>query len=200
MTRALSAIVIALSLLLLGCGPAKSLFPLFTDSDQLFDGNAVGEWREVPGQEQNGFDDSPNTRWIVQKTQDRLSYDFSVIEFGKAGAINSTARLVKLGDALFVDFGPGSETAGASQEISYPQLEAHAIGRIWIEKDDIRIRLLDEKWAQDRIHDGTFPLSSIDTKSDLVITATTEQLRRFASENAENMKAFSVEHHLVRVK
>jgi hypothetical protein len=196
------ALVAVTSVLLVGCSPVKCLFPLFTDADQLFDSKLIGEWRVAS--EQNPADKTSSTtrneRWIFQKTLDHPSYDCSQIELGKRGAVFSTVQLVRLGDSTFVDFGPGPAFPEGPQDISYPRVDAHAIGRIWVENDDIKIRFLDAKWAYKQIHAATFPLTYVEVPTDLVVTATTEQLRKFVVDHADDKEAFSAEFHLVRMK
>jgi hypothetical protein len=198
----ITALVLVAALFLGGCSPIKCLFPLYADSDKLFDGTLIGEWRTAPDKNQN--DEGPgateNERWIFQKTQDHLSYDCSQVQLGKKGAVWSTVKLVKLGDALFVDFEPGPAFPEGPQDLSYPRIDAHTIARIWLDKDVVRIRFLDEKWAFKQIHDGKFSLSHVETPTDLVVTATTEELRKFATEHADDKDAFSVEFQLIRVK
>jgi len=198
----MTALVAIAALLLGGCSPIKCLFPLYSDSDKLFDGTLIGEWRTAPdmNQKDEGPGATENERWIFQKTQDHLSYDCSRVQLGKKGIVWSTVKLVKLGDALFVDFEPGPAFPEGPQDLSYPSIDAHTIARIWLEKDEIRIRFLDEKWAFKQIHDSKFSLSHVETPTDLVVTATTEELRKFAAEHADDKEAFSVEFHLTRVK
>jgi len=141
-----------------------------------------------------------NERWIFQKTQDHPSYDCSQVELGKKGAVWSTVKLVKLGDALFADFAPGPAFPQGPLDISYPRIDAHVIARIWPEKDELKIRFLDVKWAYKQIHENKFSLAHIDVPTELVVTATTEELRKFAGEHADDMEAFSAEYKLVRVK
>jgi hypothetical protein len=176
------------------------LFPLATDADQLFDPNLIGEWRVAYDQKDQTSSTTQNERWIFQKTLDHQSYDCSQIELGKHGAVLSTATLVKLGDTQFVDFESGPAFPEGPQDVSYPMIYAHAIGRIWVDKDEIKIRFLDVKWAYKQIHAGNFPLAYVEIPTDLVITANTEQLRKFASAHADDKEAFSDEHRLVRMK
>jgi hypothetical protein len=47
-----TALAAVAALLLGGCSPIKCLFPLYSDSDKLFDGNLIGEWRTAPDKNQ----------------------------------------------------------------------------------------------------------------------------------------------------
>jgi hypothetical protein len=185
-------LVAVAGLLLGGCSPVTCLFPLYTDSDKLFDGTLIGEWKTAPDKNQN--DEGPganeNGRWIFQKTQDHLSYDCSQVKLGKKGVISSTAKLVKLGNALFLDFAPGPAFPEGAQDVSYPSIDAHAMARIWLDKDELTIRFLDEKWAWKQIHESKFSLSCVDAPTALVVTASAEELRNFATTHADDKDAF----------
>src|SRR6267142_1824262 len=84
----------------------------------------------------------------------------------------------------FADFEPGPAFPEGPQDLPYPRIDAHAIARIWLDKDDLRIRFLDEKWALNQIHEGKFTLSHFEAPTALVVTARTEELRKFAAEHA----------------
>jgi hypothetical protein len=148
------------------------LFLLYTDSDKLFDGTLIGEWRTAPdkNQEDEGPGANENERWIFQKTQDHLSYDCSQLQLGRKGIVWSTVKLVKLGDFLFVDFEPGPAFPEGPQDLSYPRIDAHAIAGIWLDKDEVRIRFLDEKWAWKQIHNSKFSLSHVEAPTALVVS------------------------------
>lgn len=196
------ALLAAAVLLLGGCSPIKCLFPLYTDADKLFDGNLIGEWRIARDNNHNedGTGTNENERWVFRKTQDHLSYDCTQLELGKKGVVWSTVKLVKLGDVLFADFEPGPAFPEGPQDLSYPTIDAHAIARIWLDKDELRIRFLDEKWAWKQIHESKFTLSHVEAPTALVVTATTQELRKFAAEHADDKEAFSAEFRLVRMK
>jgi hypothetical protein len=203
MKRVKVTLLLAVAALFLGgCSPIHCLFPLYTDSDKLFDGNLIGEWRTAPGNVRNEEGTATNEyeRWVFQKTQDHLSYDCTQIELGKKGVVWSTVTLVKFGDILFADFGPGPAFPEGPQDLSYPRIDAHAIARVWLDKDELRIRFLDEKWAWKQVHAGNLNLPHVEAPTALVLTATTEELRTFAVEHADDKEAFSAEFRLIRVK
>ena len=197
-----TALLAVAALLLGGCSPIKCLFPLYDGSEKLFDGNLIGEWRIARENNRNegGTGASENERWVFEKTQDHLSYDCTQIELGKKGVVWSTVKLVKLGDVLFADFEPGPAFPEGPQDLSYPRIDAHAIARLWLDKDELRIRFLDEKWAWKQIHESKFTLSHVETPTALVVTASTEELRKFAREHADDQEAFSAEFRLIRMK
>jgi hypothetical protein len=74
--------------------------------------------------------------------------------------------------------------------VSYPSIDAHAMARIWLDKDELTIRFLDEKWAWKQIHESKFSLSCVDAPTALVVTASAEELRNFATTHADDKDAF----------
>lgn len=198
----LTSMLTALALLFSSCVPVMSLLPYYTDSDKLFDGNLVGEWRVVPDRSQTdeGSASDENQRWIFQKTKDQTTYDAWQMELGKSVLGRSTATLVKLGDALFLDLGPGDDASDGPHDLRYPTVDAHLIARVWIEKNEVKMRFLDVEWVLDQVHAGKFPLARVETPNGLILTASTEELRKFLSVHADDKEAFAVETHLVRVQ
>jgi hypothetical protein len=188
--------------LLAGCSPVKSLFPLFTKDDAYFDGNLVGEWKATQDKNQSGDPDSAsvNERWVFLKSKDSFSYDCSQIELGKKGSVQSTARLVRLGHDLFVDFGPGPQYPEGASDMSFPEVDAHVFARIWVEKDEVNIHFLDGKWTWDQINAGKFQLPFVEAPGDFVLTANTQELRKFVEQHTADKDAFSDNYRLIRVK
>jgi len=197
---ALAALFFVIVFSLNGCAPVKSLLPLYTDSDSFLDSNLVGEWRIAPEKSEehsSGSDD--DRRWFFERTKDHVSYECTQFELGRNGNVHSVVTLVRLGDALFADFGPGPSFPEGPQDVSYPRVVAHAIARVWIDKNEIRVRFLDAKWVWEQIHAGKFPLSYVDVPTDTVLTSSTEELRKFVSAHADDTEAFSDAYRLVRV-
>ena len=196
---ALAALLFVTVFFLNGCAPVKSLLPLYTDADGFLDANLIGEWRIAPekSDEQSSSDD--DRRWFFEKTRDHMSYECTQFELGRNGSVRSVVTLVRLGDASFADFGPGPSFPEGSQDVSYPRVEAHAIARVWIDKNEIRVRFLDAKWMWEQIHAGKFPLAYVDAPTDTVLTSSTEELRKFVSAHADDMAAFSDAYRLARV-
>jgi hypothetical protein len=195
---ALAALLCITVFLLNGCVPVKSLSPLFTDTDNVLDANLAGEWRIEPDRS-GETSNSDNRRWFFEKTKDHTSYECAQIELGRNGSVRSVVTLVRLGDALFADFGPGPSFPEGPQDVSYPRVNAHAMARVWIDKNEIRVRFLDAKWMWKQIHEGKFPLAYVDEPTDTVLTASTGELRKFVSAHADDTEAFSVGYRLARV-
>ncbi len=200
MKRNLSSVItFALVLLLAGCGPASSLFPLFITGDKEFDERLLGEWRIQgdstfkPGVESG--------RIVFRKSAEGTDYEVTIFDFdGKGMNVALTGRMVRLGNFSFIDFGTADADKREFSEIPFPALESHFFGRIHMEKGGVRIDFLNEDWVKEKAKAGKLTLATVQTPNGLVISATTEELRKFALEHADDTDAFSEPYSLSRTK
>jgi len=195
---ALLLVAAALASILAGCGPINSLQPLYTKEDKVFEETLLGEWQ--PKAPEN--DEDMKARWTFEKSGKEYFYTFCITTIEKKGCLRAQARLVRLGGGLFVDFEGDTRDDDASKITSmpFPIISTHMIGRIWIEKDAIRIRMLEDDWVNKRIKEGKFALTHTTTDGGTVLTAKTEDLRKFAQDHADDEEAFSGSFELVRAK
>jgi hypothetical protein len=128
-----SIATIALVLLLTGCGPSSSLFPLFVKGDAGFDERLLGDWRM-----QNDASFTPGAkseRMVFRKSADSEEYEVTLFDFDEKGVNPAlTAHIVRLGSFTFIDFGIPNLDKRKFREIPFPTIEAHLFGRIHLEK------------------------------------------------------------------
>jgi hypothetical protein len=193
---ALAALLVAM---LAGCAPENSLFGLAGASDKEFDERLLGEWKMQSGPEFKP--DAQSGRIVFRRSGDDPEYEVTVFDFDEHGMnIVCTARLVRLGSTLFVDFGPRDAEKHKFAEIPFPILESHIFGRIRIEKNSSRIDFLSDDWVKKQATAGKLKLSTVEAEDGLVISAPTEELRKFALEHADDAEAFSETYSLGRSK
>jgi len=195
-SKSLCAVILLGYLTLAGCEPVNSLFSLYTNDDKFFDENLVGEWRQAVPTDS----DSQNTRWVFLRNGDSQVYKTSLSAIGKRGSFLSQGRLVQLGNAVFVDFEPDSSLNLDEATMAFPMIETHMIGRIWIEKDTVRIHFLNDDWVKKQIKAGKLTLAHAGPDNDPVLNASTAELRKFALEHADDKEAFSENYELARMK
>jgi hypothetical protein len=200
MKRHLSSVAtFALVLLLAGCGPASSLFPLFITGDKEFDERLLGEWRM---QAEASFKHGEKSgRMVFRKSADGTEYEVTLFDSDEKGMnLALTARLVRLGNFSFIDFGTADADKRKFREIPFPAIESHSFGRINLEKGSVRFDFLSDDWVKEQGKAGKVALATVQTPNGLVISATTEELRKFALEHAEDTEAFSEPYSLSRTK
>jgi hypothetical protein len=201
MARRLAWIVFALALTvqLNGCAPVDSFFPLYKPEDKAFEARLVGVWK---------FADASNTtdkkaRWSFRKSEDENFYDFKWGETGAKGGFLAKARLVQMGSALFIDFEGDSENKALDSKnamIAFPAISVHMIGRIWLEGDRLQIHFLKDSWVSTQIKSSSFLLAYVGGDGNLLLTATTDELRKFMLDHADDDEALSDNYSLVRTK
>jgi hypothetical protein len=194
-----SVATMALVLFLAGCGPATSLFPLFAKGETEFDERLLGDWRMQEGASFTHGDKSE--RMVFRKSRDGKKYELTLFDFNNKGVnLAMTANIVRLGTFFFIDFGTPDIDKLKFKEIPFPTIESHLFGRIYVEKDSVRLELLNDEWVREQGKAGTLSLPTVETADELVISASTEELRKFALEHAEDTKAFSEHYSLSRTK
>jgi hypothetical protein len=188
-------LIAALLCVLAGCEPQKSLFPLATDEDKVFESQLLGEWKiwtgtELKSGEKPGF-------ITFSKDNDPYTYDVKIPNFGDDGSttLTSRAKLAKLGDLLFVDF--EAPDLDKLPRFPYPAVESHVFGKLSLEKDKARIDFLSDVWVQDNLKAGKLLLAFVPLQG-AVLSASTADLRRFAVDHADDAKAFSETMSLAR--
>ncbi len=188
---------IALVLVLAGCGPADSLFPLFVGGEKEFDERLLGEWRIQGGASFKHGEES--ARIVFRKSADSTEYEVTLFdEKGKNLAL--TARMVHLGNFSFIDFGTPDANKRKFREIPFPTIESHFFGRIHLEKGSVRLDLLSDDWVKEQGKAGKPTLATVQTADGPAISASTEELRKFALEHAEDTEAFSEPYSLSHKK
>jgi len=194
-------LTLALALLLIGCAPTDSLFPLYRSDEAVFDNRLLGTWQPVLT---GANAEDKDQRWIFSHSEGQPHYDCKWGAAGTTGGFVAKARLVRLGDNLFIDFAGDTDKledppkAGAL--IPFPIVPSHMIGRVWLEKGTLEIHFLHDDWVKKQIKAGTFSLAHIDVGSSQILAAQTEDLRKFMQAHADDTEALSSNFQLVRAK
>jgi hypothetical protein len=147
---------------LAACSPAVVLHPIYDDSSNdkaLVDARIEGEWT-TPDLEESGATDEIQIRWNVESNQAYPGRYYVSARFYQDEEKRDEAkpeylvRLVAIEGMLFFDaeylsqeFGP--TTIRASQ-LAPGVVPGHLVGGVWIEKDFLRITLLDSDWVTEK--------------------------------------------------
>lgn len=194
---ALFLTTVVMALLVAGCAPEDSLFPLYTKEESLFNERLIGMWRV---QKSPTEPESNDWYMIFSEGKDKNTYLVRGVEGGKSsGGMFLIGRLVRLDAYTFIDFSPPEDSDEVNvRDAIYPYIPSHVFGRVRIEKNYVRFDLLDDEWVRKQIQAGTLGLAYVDTPKGQVISAPTEELRRFALAHANDDKAFSSTEYLVK--
>lgn len=191
-----------------GCAPAVSLRPLYTDADlqkPIVEPRIEGEWIS-PDTDKVGTDEELWLKWKIQPTNpqnqaySRYSVELHSANQGKSDeeGFSYGVRLVAIGDKLFFDAELSSHTQGQTAEDPTDFLglvPAHVVGRIWVQKDFLRIALLDSQWVKKNSPES-FREESGDNS---ILMGSTQEVRDFLVRNANNPKALALAIYLCRL-
>jgi hypothetical protein len=179
------AVLLALALLN-GCTPVMSLQPLANSRMSVTEDWIEGVWEA---------EEESDVLWTFRSDQNE-GYRLTITE--KLSSTFFQVRLVRLNGQLFLD-----ATSQRDDDSDPFVIAPHLIGRIWVQRDEIRIRMLSEDWVTTRAKNGQLeiPFTFASGKQEqVVLAASTEQLQQFVVLHAEEKDAFSVEQKLRRWK
>jgi len=170
--KILFAVIATLSLMLLAaCGPVVSLQPLWDSAHDADEARLIGEWRVV--------DDEDS----FEITRDELG-TWGLIYRNKEGVSRYDARLVRLGDGLYVDLSPRKTTLEeASRAQAYlPIIPAHFFVRMRFAGDRLRIGLAEGEKVEELMKSNPSAYGFQKAGDNLVLTGSTEELQKLVLE------------------
>jgi hypothetical protein len=109
---------------------------------------------------------------------------------GSGEPVTFTAHLVKLGDDLFLDILPKEPKVRNTFYLMH-MVPVHTFSKILIKGDVLEIKMLDIKWFGKVIEKKQINISHVRTDDRIIITASTQELQRFALKYVKNSEAFS---------
>jgi hypothetical protein len=186
-----------LVVLLGGCGPVLSLYPLYTDNDVVPENKLLGVWVDDPN--------SPKTTWEfknIDKPKNAYKLIFSDEE-GKKGSF--VARVVKLRNRLFLDVYPSDLPSDANDpnEMDWPYnsfflIPAHTFLRIDSVEPRLKMWLMLESKLKELLTENPNIVKHTSVGDRLVLTASTKELQTFILKYAGDERVFTDEVNLVR--
>lgn len=180
MNRIKYLVVTGIALLIMGC-PARSLFPLFTEGDLVFNHGLVGTWS-----------DNESNTFTFQRAAEK---GYNVVSVEQKGTKEEyRVQLGRLGKFWFIDSYP---VYGGDD---HHKLSAHILSRIWINGDTLRVASLESDWLRDMIDAKKLRIAHVRRDNDIILTATTEELRALCLRFAEDDRAFPNPGVLIRTK
>ena len=180
MNRIKYLVATGIAILIMGC-PARSLFPLFTESDLVYNPGLVGTWT-----------DNENNTFTFQRSGEK-SYNVVSLE-QKGNSEGYRVQLGRLGKFWFIDSYP------LKSGDDHHKLSAHILSRIWINGDTLTMASLESDWLRDMIDAKKLSIAHVRRDDDIILTATTEELRALCLRFAEDDTAFPNPGVLIRTK
>ena len=195
------------SVALSSAGCLTSLHPWFTEKDLVFEPALVGTWQDTTSADVTWtFERKSDSTYtlIDTRNEDEPRRDQKATE-KKMVTTRLTARLMRLGDARFLNISAGDEWTDSSmlQELL---VNTHALAKIRLEGDMLHVALLDEGRLEGMLRDKRVvvshevidtsggaddPSTQVDSKTRrLLLTAPTRELQAFLATYARDAAAF----------
>ena len=166
--RAKKAAFYLLAVMLGGC-VLTSLHPLYTDEELIFEEKLIGKWS------------GENNLWEFREGEPN-TYQMRIFD-GQEGRF--VAHLVKLGDMLFLDIFPDSETLGEPQGFyGFHILPVHTFMKVEQIEPKLQLRAMNYNKVSEMLKDDPNLLKHEVVEDRIVLTASTEQLQEFIVEYA----------------
>ena len=192
-----------LLIVLAGCEPVKSVHALWTEDTLVSEPALVGTWvfRDRP--------DSSDLTLRFTPSGDK-AYRMSLLtrkpdrdtKWAKGWSLEFDARLVRLGDTLFLDLYPDYVAQKQKKLIeldgSIFLQRVHTFYSVSIESDRLTLAYLDDSWVNRMIEQNT--LSTGPKSGDFLLTAGTRELQQLLIEHAHNPEAFGSIDAFIREK
>ncbi len=176
----LAVLLISFTFLFTGC-PARSVHPLFTQTEAVFNPSLVGTW--VNNDESYTFEKlhEKNYRLVTRPLNESDSMVYAV-------------TLGKIGATWFIDSYPIVN----SKDHHY--LSVHVFTRMKMQGDTLSIATLEADWLLKMITAKKIKITHVQRENEIILTASTTELQNFFATIAGTNDAFSDQNVLVRTK
>lgn len=178
--------------LLTGC-EVRSLRPLVTDVDAIFDPALLGTWVEK-GDEQG----------VMMKFRKSGEKGYQMTLETAKGATHFDARLIQLRSSKILDLSPqlGQSHDEDDSSLYYNHLiPTHSFARINVKNSTLSISSLSHDNLKSLIAQGQLDIGHVVLDNDVILlTAGTPELQRFLSQHADEVNFFAAADELDRIE
>jgi hypothetical protein len=170
----------AFGLLFLLAGCVKSLHPLYTEQDVIFDEKLVGCWSEYSSDEAWCFSRKGETGYQLVYS-DRS---------GKSGRF--VARLFRINEQVFMDLYPSlsSEEFNQNDFFKLHLLPVHTFAHVKQIGPTLQMRFPDPEWLRKLVEKNPETLRHEKVEREIIVTATTNEMQAFWLKHLDTEGAF----------
>jgi hypothetical protein len=187
MKKQILVLVILIAALVQGC-IVKSLHPFYAESDLVYKKELVNTWVDQDGH-----------KWKIDPVaEQRKAYQMTFIEDGKEAIF--LAHLFELEGNLFLDFRPLASDGSVNDLFEMHLLPSHSVAKVVkMNKDVVVIKWFNEEWLHKLFGENRIKISheviieensGKDEDKSYVLTASTEELRKFLKKYGNDPAAF----------
>lgn len=167
--------ILALAMLATGC-IVTSVHPLYFEENVVYDQTLLGTWSEK----------GENESWLFKKAEGKM-YQLFIFDEESSGEFE--ARLVRLGDYLFLDIFPKEQQSG-NLLYNLHMVPMHSFMKVSIEEDVLHLAPLDKEWFDEKMKQKKITIKH-EKRDDLsILTASTQEIQEFVLKYADNEDVF----------
>jgi len=193
--NARKALFYTLAIVLGGCVPVVSVYPLYGDKDIVFDEKLLGAWTSNP--------DQPGEQWLFERHSDptlKNVYKLALADTeGNKGLYR--ARLVKLEGKLFLDIYPEAPVSaeGGALPLNAPCFAPmHTFTCIEIGQATVTLKMTVTDEFKKLLAEHPDAIACRQDEDQVVITAATKELQAFVLKYADDERLFPGKIELTR--
>lgn len=192
----LAVFIAAIMLIVPGC--LRSLHPLYTEKDLVYDEKLLGTWVEKDGKATWTFEKGGEKRYELVYYQRDYRREGTPQRVVSGDTARFSARLVKLGRYYFLDIVPGKLNVKNDLLMTH-LVAAHTFSRVWLGADTLRMAMFDQDWVKKMIDSKKLKIQHerLDEEQ-VILTAPTKAIQKLVVTYAENKEAFPGPSELVR--
>lgn len=164
----------------------QSLNPLYTEADLTTDPSLVGTW----------IDKENGESWTVSICE-KLKY--SLVHVDRDGRkLEFDARLVKVGDKLFLDTVPAKSSRSQNDLYRDHFVATHTFVHIVIKDSAIQVSYLEPRWLKDFLAENPDAIRHSKVNGEIVLTSSPKETQKFLLEHMTTRDAFSTPSEMMR--
>ena len=163
-----------------------SLNPLYTEADLTNDPSLVGTW----------IDKENGESWTLSNCE---KFKYTLVHIDSDGRKRDyEARLVKVGDKLFLDTVPAKSSVSQSDLYRDHFVATHSFVHIVVKESTLRISYLEPRWLKDYLAENPDAIGHSKINGEIVLTSSPKETQRFLLTHMTTRDAFSAPSEFIR--
>ena len=184
----LGRLIVVAILLTLSAGCIRSLHPLYTDQDVIFNSDLVGCWSQ---------DDSKDTWEFSKQNENEYQLVYTDKE-GKSGTF--VVHLLRIDGKMFLDLFPGDSELKHNAFYQRHILPVHTIAYVKQIRPTLQMIFPDPNWLKKLIAGNPEAIRHEKIHDEIILTASTKALQKFWLKHLDTKGAFGEPSNMKRKK
>ncbi len=176
MRKLTSILLIGAFALSVGC--VRSLYPIYTDNDLVFEPGLVGRWAEENSKATWAFSKASTNEYELVYTDDA----------GKQGTFS--AHLARVGGKLFLDLFPAAAELKENDFYQFHLIRVHTFAYVRQIEPTLQMTFPDPEWLKNYVKDNPDSIRHETIENEVVLTAPTKELQNFWLKHTDTQGAF----------